>query len=358
VVQKEDAVPSTGSIRRWAKRIGLGLVVLLGAALAAGTAFEGIARWRDSGRFPQEGRSVVLGVEFPGVMLNLNCTGAGSPTVILETGLGVPAAGWALVQPEVARFTRVCSYDRAGYGWSSAGPMPRTSGQIARELHALLAASEEKGPYVLAGHSLGGYTVRLYTSRYPADVAGLVLVDASHEDQDSLLPPSVEKYMAEERASLGRQRALAPLLIATGIARLMATDEGAGKLSKEQRDKIRYLQLQSRFVEAAVSEMEVFAKSADEVRAAGNLGDRPLVVLTAGKEEDGADLPSGVSLGEMRAYQKTWITDLQVRQVRLSTRGRQVIVPDSSHMIPMERPDAVVAAIREVCSAVARGTDR
>ena len=95
--------------------------------------------------------------------------------------------------PDVAKFARVCSYDRAGYGWSSAGPMPRTSGEIARELHALLMASGEKGPYVLVGHSFGGYNVRVYTGKYPAEVAGLVLVDASHEDQNRWMPPSMKK---------------------------------------------------------------------------------------------------------------------------------------------------------------------
>jgi len=159
--------------------------------------------------------------------------------VILDSGLGVPAAGWDLVLPEVAKFARVCSYDRAGYGWSSAGPMPRTSEQIAKELHALLAASGEKGPYVLVAHSFGGYNVRVYTSKYPADVAGLVLVDTSHEDQNQLMPPSLKKLANDQVAQLDKQRQLTPILIFFGIARLTAGGDNNSKLSKEFRDKMK-----------------------------------------------------------------------------------------------------------------------
>src|SRR5690242_11595915 len=156
-----QAAPKKSRFWRFVKRVLIGVVLLLVCAALVGAGYQAFANWRDARWFPQEGRSIALGAEFSGVALNLNCVGQGSPTVILDSGLGVPAAGWDLVMPDVARFTRVCSYDRAGYGWSSAGPMPRTSEQIVKELHALLAASGEKGPYVLVGHSFGGYNVRV-----------------------------------------------------------------------------------------------------------------------------------------------------------------------------------------------------
>lgn len=343
--------PKKSRFWRFVKRVLIGLVLLLVCAALVGAAYQAIANWRDARRFPQEGRLIVLGAEFPGVSLNLNCVGQRAPTVILDSGLGVPAAGWDLVMPDVAKFARVCSYDRAGYGWSSAGPMPRTSDQIAKELHALLAASGERGPYVLVGHSFGGYNVRVYTGKYPEDVAGLVLVDTSHEDQNQLMPPSLKKLTNEQIAQLDGQRRLMPILIFFGIARLTGDDGGDRKLSKEFRDKMKYLQLQTKFVDAAFSEIKSFSQSAEEVRRSGNLGDRPLVVLTAGKDLEAKDLPKGVSVEEMREFRKTWVNDLQVRQVRLSTRGKQIVVPDSMHMIPMERPDAVVNAIHEVCDA-------
>jgi pimeloyl-ACP methyl ester carboxylesterase len=350
-----QAPPKKSRWVRFVKRVLIGAVLLLVCAALVGAAYQAIANWRDARRFPQEGRSISLGADFPGVALNLNCVGQATPTVILDSGLGVPAAGWDLVMPDVARFARICSYDRAGYGWSSAGPMPRTSGEIAKELHTLLAAAGEKGPFVLVGHSFGGYNVRVYADKYPADVAGLVLVDTSHEDQNQLMPPSLKKLTEEQVKQLDSQKRLMPILIFLGIARLTAGDDGDSKLSKEFRDKMKYLQLQTKFIEAAFSEIKSFTESADEVRRTGNLGDRPLVVLTAGKDLEAKDLPKGVSVEEMREFRKTWMNDLQVRQARLSTRGKQIVVPDSTHMIPMERPDAVVNAIREVCQAVKAG---
>jgi len=342
--------------KRWfwrlVKRIFIGVVLLVIAAALCGIAYQAIGNWRDGRRFPQEGKSVGLGADFPGVSLNLNCSGTGSPTVILDSGLGVPAMGWDFVQPEIAKSTRVCSYDRAGYGWSSAGPMPRTTGEIVKELHALLTASGEKGPYVLVAHSFGGYNVRVYTKEYPADVAGLVLVDTSHEDQEGMMPPTMKKVMSEMTAQLEQRKKLASILIFFGIARLTSGDDLGKKFSKEFVDKIKYLQLQAKFINASTSEMESFSKSAEEVRSAGNLGDRPLVVLTAGKAADPKDLPKGVSADELQQFQNTWIHDLQVRESKLSTKGKQIVVPDSTHMVPLERPDTVIGAVREVCEDV------
>lgn len=347
-----ETPPKKSRLRRFLKRVLIGVVLLLVCVALAGAAYQAIANWRDARRFPQEGRSIALGADFPGVSLNLNCVGQGTPTVILDSGLGVPAAGWDLVMPDVAKFVRVCSYDRAGYGWSSGGPLPRTSGEIVKEWHALLAASGEKGPYVLVGHSFGGYNARIYANQYPADVAGLVLVDTSHEDQEQMMPASLRKLMQDQVKELDSQRRLMPILTFFGIARLTADDDGDSKLSKDFRDKMKYLQLQTKFFDAVFSELKAFSQSAEEVRHTGNLGDRPLVVLTAGKEAEAKDLPKGVSLEEMREFRKTWVNDLQVRQARLSTRGKQTVVPDSTHMIPMERPDTVVNAIHEVCDAV------
>jgi pimeloyl-ACP methyl ester carboxylesterase len=341
-----------GRFWRVIKRIFQVVVALVVLAAICGALYQAIANWRDARRFPQEGRSVALGAAFPNVSLNLDCSGQGSPTVILDTGLGVPAVGWKFVQPEVAKFARVCSYDRAGYGWSTAGPLPRTSGEIVKELHALLAASGEKGPYVLVAHSFGGFNVRVYTKEYPADVAGLVLVDTSHEDQESRMPGSLQTFMKKQSAQVEFQKKVAPILIFFGIARLTSDGDAPPNLPKSFLREVKYLQLQSKFVEAAASEIQNFSASANEVRAAGNLGERPLVVLSAGKEEDQKDLPKGLDKRDLDEFRKIWMNDLQVQEAHLSTRGKQVIVPDSTHMIPFFRPDTVTTAIREVCEAV------
>src|SRR5713226_519244 len=151
-------------------RVLLVLVILLVLLAAAGLLYQGIASGVDASRYPAPGKLIDVG----GYRLHINCTGTGSPTVILDAGLGGTSLDWSKVQPAVAHFTRVCSYDRAGYGWSDTGPGPRTSQQIVKELHLLLMHAQISGPYILVGHSLGGLNMRLYAYRYPGEVAGMV----------------------------------------------------------------------------------------------------------------------------------------------------------------------------------------
>jgi pimeloyl-ACP methyl ester carboxylesterase len=342
----------TGRLKRWLGRIVLGLLVLVVLAAFVGASYQALENRADARRFPQQGKSVSLGPEFDNLALSIDCRGQGIPTVILDTGLGVPAVGWNPVQTEVAKFTHVCSYDRAGYGWSGAGSRPRTSAEIVKELHALLAAANEKGPYILVGHSFGGYNVRVYNGQYSNDVAGMVLVDASHEDQNDRMPPAMQAFMKKSTEQLKRQQMLAPLLIRFGVARFSLRNQGeAPGVSKEFGQEMLYLQMQPKFIEAAAGEMGSFSESANEVRAAGNLGDKPLVVLTAGKSADAAQLPAGFPKKEFDDFHEVWVNELQVKESHLSTRGKRVMVPDSDHMIPFQRPDAIVAAIREVYAA-------
>lgn len=342
-----------GRLKRWASRIFLLVLLLAVVAAVVGASYQAIENSADARRFPQQGTSVSLGPGFDNLKLNLDCRGHGSPTVILDSGLGVPAIGWNPVETEAAKFARVCSYDRAGYGWSSASPYPRTSTQIVKELHALLQAANEKGPYILVGHSFGGYNVRVYNGEYPAEVAGMVLVDASHEDQVSRMSPALQAFMAKSNEQIKRQEKLAPLLIRLGIARFAQRNQGESPgVSKEFGREMLYLQLQPKFIEAAADELALFSESAKEVRASGNLGDKPLVVLTAGKMVPASQLPAGMPAKDFDDFHDVWVNDLQVKESQLSTRGKRIIVPDSDHMIPFERPDTIVAAIREVVTDI------
>jgi pimeloyl-ACP methyl ester carboxylesterase len=345
-----------GWLKRWLFRGLLSLLFLVIVAAAVGASYQAIENSADAQRFPQQGKSVSLGPAFGNLSLNLDCRGQGGPTVILDSGLGVPAVGWDRVETETAKFTHVCSYDRAGYAWSDATSAPRTSAQIVKELHALLEAANEKAPYVLVGHSFGGYNVRVYNGEYPNDVVGVVLVDASHEDQVQRMSPAFQAYMKKQEEGLKRQMLFAPLLIRFGVARFSQRRvETSPGVSKEFAEEMRYLQLQPKFIHAAGSEMSSFSESANEVRAAGNLGDKPLVVLTAGKETDMSQLPPGLSKKDMEDFRAIWVNELQVKESQLSTRGKRIIVPNSDHMIPFERPDAIVSAIQEVCVAVNAG---
>jgi pimeloyl-ACP methyl ester carboxylesterase len=341
-----------GRFKRWLRRGLLALLVLVVLAAVVGACYQALGNMADARRFPQQGQPVSLGPAFSNLTLSIDCRGQGSPTVVLDSGLGVPAVGWNPVETEVAKFTRVCSYDRAGYGWSGSSSVPRTSAQIVKELHALLEAANEKGPYILVGHSFGGYNVRVYNGQYPGEVVGMVLVDASHEDQNERMPTAFQTYMKKANEQLKRQKLLAPLLIRFGVARFTQRNQAESPgVSKEFGEEMRYLQLQPKFVDATVSEMGSFSESANEVRSSGNLGDKPLVVLTAGKDVPPAQLPEGLSKKDFDDFRVIWVNELQVKEAQLSTRGKRIMIPDSDHMIPFERPDAIVAAIREVSAA-------
>lgn len=322
----------------WARRLLLTMVLLLGSLAIAGAAYQQIATWRDARRSPEPGRLVNAG----GLRLQMNCTGTGSPTIVFESGLGDILPEWEQVQAGVANFTRVCSYDRAGYGDSDAGPMPRTSAQIATELHAALQGSSEQSPYVLVGHSFGGYNVRVFAGKYPGDVAGVVLVDAPQEDQYKILPAAWDRFSAALLQRYRKQADTAPVFIGLGIARLQLRSQGgAGKYD--------YLILQSKYLRARASELENIQSSAEEARSAGGIGDKPLTVLTSGRTLGRTGI-NGLNEQGVVEFERTWVEDLQPRLAKLSTRGKQIVLPDTGHNIPAERPDAIIAAIREIAA--------
>ncbi|MBZ5673197.1 MAG: alpha/beta hydrolase [Acidobacteriia bacterium] len=337
---------------RLLSRCALAVVTLATVLACAGATYQLIGTWRDARRFPQRGKSVQVGQ----IKLNLDCYGQGYPTVILDSGMGVPALGWIRVQPEVAKFARVCSYDRAGYGWSEPGPEPRTSLQIATELNALLDAAGERRPYILVGHSFGGYNVRVFTRQYPNDVLGIVLVDASHEDEeeriDSLLPAAIrERERRDEERNEKLDRILAPLRLHLGIERLevAAGWDVPGYRSKDLQEEFLYLEQQTKSMHAVESEASAEGQSSAQARAAGNFGDRPLIILTAGKPYDPDSL---LTKEDLDRQNDMWINVLQMEETHLSSRGKQIVVRDSGHIIPSERPDTVISAIHEVWMAV------
>ena len=170
---------------RWTMRIFVVLGAFLIVAALSGATYQWLATRKELAATPPPGHLVDIG----GYRLHLWCTGDGAPAVILDTGLGGSSADWGFVQPDVARFTRVCSYDRAGMGYSDPGPSPRTARRIASELAELLVRSGIGGPVVLVGASIAGFDVRVFASDHPERAAGLVLVDASHEDQAHEVPP-------------------------------------------------------------------------------------------------------------------------------------------------------------------------
>jgi pimeloyl-ACP methyl ester carboxylesterase len=332
-------------MKRIARASLAGLLIVAVSLALAGAIYEKIGNWRDTQRFPRRGNLVQVG----SIRMNIDCSGQGSPTVILESGSGGPSIDWLMVQPEIAKFSRVCSYDRAGYGWSDSGPEPRSSWQIAHELKQLLQAAGEKGPYVLVGHSMGGFDVRVYTGQYPSDVVGMVLVDASHEDQGSRAPESIRRWQQDYRKNPGWKKLKYFFQLHLGWARLTVDGDSPAFWPKAFREEEDFLTLPTKHQFATIDEDQVFPTlSAAQVRSAGNLGDRPLIVLTATRQDD---IPTEIPPKDAEAEQDLWVHQLQPESARLSTHGKQIVV-DSSHEMPSEHPEIVISAVREVCLAV------
>jgi len=318
----------------------IGVAALAVTAVLGALAYQAIASARDARRYPPPGKLVDVG----GTRLHIHSTGEGAPTVILDSGWSDCSLNWCLVQPEVAKFARVCAYDRAGTGWSEVGPSPRNSRQIVRELHALLQNAAIPGPYVLVGHSFGGYNVRLFAHEYPQEVAGLVLLDSAVEDQWPLLPETVKRAYAGMRQQLEGGRPLSKF----GIIRLFYMRPNP-KLPPAMQPADMALRSRTPFLDTICSEWGLIAtESAEQVRAATPLPPVPLVVLTAGQHGD--QPPPGISPEDFAQW-NALLREKQANLAKLSTSSMQIIVTNSTHVIQLDQPRMVVEAIREVVMA-------
>lgn len=315
-----------------------GLTALVALTVVAGFAYETIGAWRDARVLPRVGRAVDIG----GRTLNIACAGEGSPTVILESGHTSPGYVWVPSHREIAAFTRVCWYDRAGLGWSDPGPDPNWGDSAARDLHALLSNAGVRPPYVMVGHSFGGYIIRLYHEAYPDEVAGMVFVDVAHEDAGTIegMPhrdrPNVPRWML---------RGLAVGLSRIGLMRFVARHDRPRPdgWSDAEWDTLSRLRRRRTAMLADFSEGPEI-ETASRVRAARAWERLPVTVLSQGR------MPEGDSEGarHWRSVLTQWI-ELQRTLSQRSARGR-FIVTSASHAIPIEDPAAVVSAVRDLVS--------
>jgi pimeloyl-ACP methyl ester carboxylesterase len=309
------------------RRIALGLLTLVVALAIAGFLYENISEARDRRFNAMPGRLVDVG----GRKMHILCTGLGSPTVILESGLGETYVSWRKVQPQLAAFTRVCSYDRAGLGYSESSSGPRTSKDVAEQLHALLQAAGIAPPYVLVGHSMGGYDVRLYASLYRGEVAGMVLVDASHPDQGNRLPLEIKNIQGTQL----REDEFLEFTMPFGIPRLLdlcdddPVQRAAGCNFHSMREDI--------------AEFKALGESATQTASTGTLGDIPLGVLSHDPDKSSSELPADLAKPANEAWEK-----MQEELAHLSTRGTQTIAKNSAHYIQFDRPDVVIEAVHKV----------
>jgi len=254
------------------------------------------------------------------------------PTVVLEAGGGNASPDWALVQPEIAKVTRVCSYDRAGLAWSDPGAQPRSSKLFATELHTLLNVAGEDGPYVVVGHSYGAHTVRIFASDYPSEVVGIVLIDARLEELSS------HPFFAPTRSS--SQMSMWAVLARFGFFRIVGRNALPVPYQEKMPDYPFEIMFTPRFF--AMSEIEDVVASDNEVRETNGFGDTPLIVIVHGIPDplifgrlQGEDLEEGE-----RLFQET-----AMALAALSTNSEYVVAEGSGHLITTERPDVVIDAI-------------
>jgi pimeloyl-ACP methyl ester carboxylesterase len=321
---------------------------VLGLALGglASATYQVVADARDRRRYPPPGEPVDIG----GRRLHLWRAGTGSPAVVVAPSLGEPGHGWAEVQRLLVQHTTVVLYDRAGLGWSDPGPWP-TGKRMVADLYALLAAARIPPPYILVGHSTGGLLMRLYTATYPEQVAGLVLVDASHPDQEHRLGVHGRRFSRLYWWLRVVRWAGRPL----GVRRLRARGSEIPPhlrrgLPPEQAEGAMAMRLGTREQRADVREMAAFPGLAAEVGrvvggAPGSLGQLPLVVITR---------DVNTALGWPAEAEATW-QDMQAELALLSEHSTHLHAPSGDHFVHRADPDLVVTAIADLVDQVRSG---
>ena len=329
-------------IRHRASRV-LGVATRVVACVAAvvllaALVYEHVNAWRDARVLKQVGRSVDIG----GRTLNIHCTGDGTPTVVFVSGRTAPGYIWTPTQRGVSAFTRACWYDRADLGWSDSGPDPAWGDSAARDLHQLVRNAGLHPPLVLVGASFGGYVIRLYHHAYPGEVAGMVFADTAHEDAGTIAGMPHRNRPPIPRPVI---RGLSMVLGRLGMMRFLASETGPAPKAwtTEEWDVLARLQRQ-RNIALADAQVGPESATADLVRSARGLEQMLLIVLTQGRPiQDAHSSAAGVRRG--------WV-DLQRSLAERSRRGRQVMVPNSGHGIPVEAPEAVIGAVRDIVATV------
>lgn len=325
----------------------LWLVVPLGVVVGVvgvGAIYQALATSRDRRRFLPPGRVVQIN----GKNRHYQIMGEGRPTVIVDSGTGGTHLDWQLVQPEVAKFTRILTYDRAGYGWSDVSSEPRTAEQAVSELRQLLAEVEIEPPYVLVGMSLSGLFTRLFAYHYPEEVAGMVLVDVAHERMYEDAP--IEWVELNKRLE-GLLTYIVPIMGRTGLLRLLIAFDSlpmaAGLFQKfppSMRSLAKALYSRTQFGKTFAQEsaaVSVSMQQIEQLRQTKLFPDIPLIVLSAGKPD--FDITQEV------------VDKLQVLHADLaneSPQGVHIIAHDSGHAIQLDKPELVVDAIHQAVKKV------
>jgi pimeloyl-ACP methyl ester carboxylesterase len=306
--------------------------------------FGQIKKAQLNAKYPPIGKLVDVG----GYRLHLHCQGERGPSVVLDAGQGESSLSWFGIQSEIAKATRVCAYDRAGLGWSEPSPRPRTARVMAEELHNLLEKAKVPKPYVLVGASLGGLNARVYAHLYPEEVAGLVLLDAAHEEQ--YLPEAIQKALQQMAGMVAVMRGYAVLMVSSGLAAIFPRLLPAGSMGRitppAQIDQA-LRGAKPAYMRASADEIKDVQRSHAEVREmqVASLGDIPILVIRHGKAQV-------QMMPEVTAVMEETNRRLQEKVANQSVNARLVVADESGHAIQMDQPELVVRSVLEVVQGV------
>lgn len=282
--------------------------------------------------------------------LHLHCIGSKGPTLIIEAGGGAWSTFWTHIQKNISTDRRTCVYDRAGLGWSQSARQAQSAEEYAQNLHEVLSLAGEEPPYILAGHSLGGYLIRIYAEHYPHDIAGLIFIDSAHEDQWTRLPAEFDAFMQ----GLLSQMKFASYLANFGLMRVMPPPEQG--LSPQQETIIRREMATARFWRANLAEFrQGMTVLPDAVRELSRMDNPPLLVISAEKSAYlycSEAQPS--SLPPCGPTQAIW-DELQEDLTTLSSESRQVVIPDATHAIYVDAPEEIATVIGDFLKGLAAG---
>jgi pimeloyl-ACP methyl ester carboxylesterase len=270
-----------------------------------------------------------------GSRMHIDCTGSGSPTLVLDAGLGGDTVSWTPLQPTLSRTTQVCSYDRPGFGWSQAVPGPRDADHVANELQLLLRQAGVDGPLVLAGDSIAGLYIRDYAALYPSEVAGLIFVDSSTPFQDRNAPYAARRW--DPRSWFFR----AALIL--GVPRLIGMCSHPGDGADAAFETIRNEDICRFHYGPYAAELGGFDRSSQQVERSPSFGSIPILIFS---HDPLGPIPRNPQSEADKAQQSVW-NEMQENLKTLSTRSRRIIVTGGSHRLDQERPDLIETDVAE-----------
>ena len=320
----------------WLKRILLSILGLILALIITGFVYEHISRFQAKSGIPVRGELIDIGDH----KLNIKIKGTGGPLVVFEAGTdGGGSLVWAKVQDEVSKFTTTAAYDRAGILFSERGKNPKTGEAISDELYRLLQKTGQNGPYILVGHSGAGLTLRSFVAKYPQEVLGIILVDASHPDQFNRLK-KVFGSMTDRQSPLWIDK----FACITGIVRMQARNFSFTNISPTDSINIITRKFLPRSYPAVSEETGNALQVTEEANKITSFGDIPLIVITGTGESRRASFPT---LEMAKDYEQVFM-EMQKDLLTLSTNSKHILANKSGHYVQLEQPEIVAEAIKNL----------